>query len=110
MKTFSILLVMAMIAGSSFLKSSDERTSSSALTKSYVTSSTTDTVIVPVTIRTSFDTKYPKASKVVWYQYAPDKTMTPDPTVWYYPLDDKDYYVTFIWQYADYIAWYDNGN
>jgi hypothetical protein len=32
-------------------------------------------VIVPVAIQTSFDTKYPKATKVVWYQYVPDKTM-----------------------------------
>jgi uncharacterized membrane protein YkoI len=45
----------------------------------------------------------------VWYQYVPDKTQTVDPTVWYYGLDDKDYYVTFNWQDADYIAWYDNG-
>ena len=46
----------------------------------------------------------------MWYQYTPDKTATADPTVWWYPLDDKDYYVTFNWQDADYIAWYDNGN
>jgi uncharacterized membrane protein YkoI len=46
----------------------------------------------------------------MWYQYTPDKTQPTDPTVWYYGLDDKDYYVTFYWDDADYIAWYDNGN
>lgn len=110
MKTFSILLLAALFAGSNVF-STNEDLSSKDLTKSYViTCATADTVIVPATIRTSFDTKYPKASKVMWYQYAPDKTMPADPTAWYYGLDDKDYYVTFNWQDADYIAWYDNGN
>jgi uncharacterized membrane protein YkoI len=111
MKTFSILLFGALLAGSNLFQSSDENISSQDLTKSAVISCTTaDTVIVPATIRTSFDTKYPSATKVMWYQYAPDKTMPADPTAWYYGLDDKDYYVTFNWQDADYIAWYDNGN
>ena len=110
MKTFSILLITALLAGSNLFQSPDGNVSSKDLTKSALIScSTTDTVIVPVTIRTSFETKYPKATKVVWYQYMPDKTQTPDPTVWYYSLDDKDYYVTFNWEDADYIAWYDNG-
>ena len=111
MKTFSILLITALLAGSNLFKSSGENFSSNDLTKSTLIScSTTDTVIVPVAILSSFDTKYPKATKVVWYQYTPDKTQTPDPTAWYYGLDDKDYYVTFYWDDADYIAWYDNGN
>ena len=111
MKTFSILFFAALLAGSNFFKPSDENLSSNDLTKSSVVSClTTDTVIVPVAIRTSFETKYPKATKVMWYQYTPDKTQTADPMVWYYGLDDKDYYVTFNWQDADYIAWYDNGN
>ena len=110
MKTFSILLFAALFAGSNVF-SSNEDLSSKDLTKSSIIScATVDTVIVPATIRASFDTKYPKASKVMWYQYAPDKTMPADPTAWYYGLDDKDYYVTFNWQDADYIAWYDNGN
>jgi uncharacterized membrane protein YkoI len=111
MKTFSVLLLMAMLAGSNLFKSADENLSSKELTAASVNScATVDTVIVPVAIRTSFDTKYPKATKVMWYQYTPDKTQTVDPTAWYYGLDDKDYYVTFNWQDADYIAWYDNGN
>jgi len=110
MKTFSLLLITALLTGSNLFKSPDGNVSSKDLTKSALIScSTTDTVIVPVTIRTSFETKYPKATKVVWYQYMPDKTQTPDPTAWYYGLDDKDYYVTFNWEDADYIAWYDNG-
>lgn len=109
MKTFSFLLIMALIAGGSFLKPSNGTTTDDIMDYS-VACSTADTVIVPVTIRTSFDTKYPKATKVMWYQYTPDKTVPPDPETWYYALDDKDYYVTFNWNDADYIAWYDNGN
>jgi len=111
MKTLSILLITAFIAANSFLTPSVENTSSEDLIKApAISCSTVDTVIVPVTIRTSFDTKYPKASRVVWYQYMPDKTQPSDATVWYAGLDEKDYYVTFNWNDADYIAWYDNGN
>lgn len=101
---------MAMLAGSNLFKTADEHFSSPELTQAAViTSATVDTVIVPVAIRTSFETKYPKATKVTWYQYAPDKTQPSDATLWYYGLDDKDYYVTFNWEDADYTAWYDNG-
>lgn len=110
MKTFSILFFAALIAGSNLFKTPEANVASNDLTKSSVSCSTVDTVIVPVEIRTSFDTKYPKATKVMWYQYSPDKIKPTDPTVWYYGLDDKDYYVTFFWDDADYIAWYDNGN
>ena len=109
MKTFSILFFVAITAGSNLFKTSDATLASKELTKSSVSSSTIDTVIVPATIQTSFSTKYPSATKVMWYQYSPDKTMPADPTVWYYGLDDKDYYVTFNWDNSDYIAWYDNG-
>ena len=101
MKTFSILLLGALMAGSGLFKTNDDNNASQELTKSSVSCSTADTVIVPDAIRTSFDTKYPKASKVMWYQYAPDKTKPTDPTVWYYGLDEKDYYVTFNWEDAD---------
>jgi len=110
MKTLSLLFVGALIAGGSFLKPSKGTISTDDILKYSVACSTADTVIVPVAIRTSFDTKYPKASKIMWYQYTPDKTMPADPEAWYYGLDDKDYYVTFNWNDADYIAWYDNGN
>lgn len=110
MKTFSILLFAAILAGSNLFKTSDASVASNDLTKVTVSCSTADTVIVPATIQTSFNTKYPNSTRVMWYQYAPDKTMPADPTAWYYGLDDKDYYVTFNWQDADYIAWYDNGN
>ncbi|HEY5773518.1 MAG TPA: PepSY-like domain-containing protein [Chitinophagaceae bacterium] len=109
MKTFSILFFAALIAGSNLFKTPDANVASKYLTKPSVSCSTADTVIVPVAIQTSFDTKYPKATRVIWYQYTPDKTMPADPTAWYYGLDDKDYYVTFYWDDADYIAWYDNG-
>jgi uncharacterized membrane protein YkoI len=110
MKTFSILFFAVVIAGSNLFKTPDATIASKDLIKSSVSCSTVDTVIVPVAIQTSFDTKYPKATKVMWYQYSPDKTQPADPTAWYYGMDDKDYYVTFYWDDADYIAWYDNGN
>ena len=110
MKTCSIIFFAIILAGSNLFKTPDATVAFNDLTKSSVSCSTVDTVIVPVEIRTSFDTKYPKATKVMWYQYSPDKTKPADPTVWYYGLDDKDYYVTFNWDDADYIAWYDNGN
>ena len=110
MKTFSILFFVAVMAGSNLFKTSDETAASKDLTKASVSCSTIDTVIVPLAIQTSFSTKYPNATKVMWYQYTPDKAKATDPTVWYYGLDDKDYYVTYTWQDADYIAWYDNGN
>src|SRR4030095_103441 len=110
MKTFSIIFFAIIIAGSNLFKTSDAKVASRDLINSSVSCSTADTVIVPVEIRTSFDTKYPKATKVMWYQYTPDKTQPADPTVWYYGMDYKDYYVTFYWDDADYIALYDNGN
>src|SRR5215204_5631245 len=109
MKTFSILFFAVLIAGSNLFETPDAEIASKYLTKSSVSCSTVDTVIVPAAIQTSFNTKYPKASKVTWYQYTPDKTQTADPTAWYYGLDEKDYYVTFYSDDADYIAWYDNG-
>lgn len=111
MKTLSILLITAFIAASSFLTPSNENLIPNDLSKdAVIICSTADTVPVPATIRASFDTKYPKATKIMWYQYTPDKTMAADPTAWWTVLDDKDYYVTFNWNDADYIAWYDNGN
>src|SRR5437868_12675632 len=110
MKTFSILIFAAIVAGSSLFKLPGTNNGSRDLTKSIFSCSTADTVIVPGEIRTSFEAKYPKASRVSWYQYTPDKTLPADPTAWYYGLDDKDYYVTFNFDDADYIAWYDNGN
>lgn len=110
MKTFSILLFAAILAGSNLFKTTDASMTSKDLTKAAVSCSAVDTVIVPATIQTSFNAKYPSSTRVIWYQYVPDKTMPADPTAWYYGLDDKDYYVTFNWQDADYIAWYDNGN
>jgi hypothetical protein len=110
-KTFGILLFTALFAGSNLFKSPDENHLPKELAKySVISCSIADTVIVPVSINTSFQTKYPQATKVMWYQYTADKKQPVDPTAWYYGLDDKDYYVTFNWQDADYIAWYDNGN
>lgn len=110
MKTFSIVFFAALLAGSSLISlPSGKIFSKNDLASVSTAIENTDTVIVPVTVSTSFSTKYPNATKIRWYQYAPDKIAV-DPAEWYYGLDDKDYYVSFYWEDADYMAWYDNGN
>ena len=109
MKTFSFLLISAFVAGGSFINAPTKNLSADDIAKYSIACSTADTVIVPDAIKTSFESKYPKAGKVIWYQYTPDKSLPADPNAWYAGLDDKDYYVTFNWNDADYIAWYDNG-
>ncbi len=66
---------------------------------------------VPQATRTSFETKYPKASNVRWSKY--DNTVdksTMDHSDVRYNLDANDYEVRFNMDNADYIAWYDDGN
>ena len=67
-----------------------------------------DTVPVPYAIRQSFETKYPKSSRVMWYKYSPGTTKA-EPGMWYSTMDENDYYVTYNWNDADYVSWYDNG-
>jgi uncharacterized membrane protein YkoI len=67
-----------------------------------------DTMMVPVAVRTAFVTQYPNATQVYWYRYTPG-TAKPEPGVWYSTMDASDYYSTFTWNDVDYVAWYDNG-
>jgi len=63
-----------------------------------------DTVIVPDNVRATFQTKYPKASNVVWYKY---EDMKDDYTETYPGLyDPNNYYVTYSSDNMDYITWY----
>jgi len=109
MKMLSILLFAIFVAGSNLYgrAASENILSDKSLHQSEIATSISDTVIVPIAIRTSFEKKYPNATTVVWYRYVPDKTK-PDPTAWYYSMDEKDYYVSFYWDNDDYIAWYDD--
>lgn len=105
MKAIVILLCAALIATSN----SYAKNVSPDPAKGYqFTPLNEDTIIVPVEIRTAFTTMYPNATRVTWYQYKP-ATMKVDPVEWYYVLDEKDYYVSFLMDDADHIAWYDNG-
>jgi uncharacterized membrane protein YkoI len=65
-------------------------------------------VVAPPTVLSEFNLKYPSASNIYWYQYQPMPTK-PVSTDWYYTMDPSDYYVMFIWNGDDYVAWYDNG-
>jgi len=67
-------------------------------------------VDVPVATRTSFETKYPKATNVRWNRYKVQDKTTMDASDWNYNLDTNDYEVVFNWDGADYYAWYDDGN
>lgn len=110
MKTISFLLVAILIGTSKNFANpaSHDNDQSSTIIQSLQTPPG-DTIIVPVAIRNSFMTMYPNASRVVWYRYTPFET-TLEPGVWYYTMDTSDYYVSFNWDDADYIAWYDNGS
>lgn len=59
--------------------------------------------------KTSFDTKYPKASEVVWRRYEPVSTIDWEWTGWP-AMDTSDYAVSFDWDGSDYWAWYDENN
>jgi len=108
MKPLSIIFLAVVIAAGSLsrTKASINNNPEKKITNAVISCANFDTV--PVMIRTSFEQKYPGASKVIWYRYNPDKTMT-EPEEWYATMDNTDYYVSFYWDDADYIAWYDNG-
>jgi hypothetical protein len=67
-----------------------------------------DTIITPpANISASFNTRYPKATNVKWYQY--NSTTVPiewDLTGWP-ALSNKDYTVMYEMDNANYYAWYD---
>ena len=63
---------------------------------------------VPQPTRTSFETKYPKASNVKWTKYTPPADVQVDAADWNYKLDTSDYVVMFNWDGYDYTAWYDD--
>ncbi len=70
--------------------------------------SSTDTIITPpANISASFNTRYPKASNVKWYQY--NSTTIPiewDLTGWP-ALSDRDFAVMYDMDSVNYYAWYD---
>ena len=108
MKPLSILLLAVFVAAGNLFnaKAANDIYFENDLYRKSISCANFDTV--PVPIRTSFEQKYPKASKVIWYRYTPDKMMI-EPDAWYATMDNNDYYVSFYWDDADYIAWYDNG-
>ena len=103
MKTLVMLICAGLLAANSSVANDN-----APVTKQTTKYSVTDTIIVPVAIRTTFNSKYPTATRVIWYKYTPDP-IRPEPTAWNYYMDPDDYYVTFVMDDADYVAWYDNG-
>ncbi|MEP6513474.1 MAG: PepSY-like domain-containing protein, partial [Parafilimonas sp.] len=65
-----------------------------------------DAAAVPMTVRTSFEKKYPQATNPKWAKYQPMedsyKDMYPD-----MDLDTSDYWVIYTWNDIDYMTWYD---
>lgn len=85
--------------------------SSTVVTTSTENTPVNNSVDVPATTRTSFETKYPNASNVRWSRYNPEvDRSTLDASDWRYNLDTSDYQVVFDWNGDEYYAWYDDGN
>jgi uncharacterized membrane protein YkoI len=105
MKPIRILLLAAMISTGVAYAQNDKMQQS---TTHKAKTSTVEANMVPANIQTSFSTKYPNATTVVWYRYVPGQVV-PEPGSWYQTMDASDYYTSFTWNDVDYIAWYDNG-
>lgn len=109
MKTIFSLFIAFIAVNSLWAQEVPRQTKDIVLPVASYVQSDPDTIIVPASIRTSFTTKYPKATSVVWYRYDPGP-MKIGTDVWYHSLDANDYYVVFTMDDGDYIAWYDNGS
>lgn len=109
MKAIILLFAAALLAGSASFSNPSTPIIDSKIPGFTQVQDLKDTLPVPVHIRTAFISRYPNASKVTWYRYTPPTSMKPEMTDWYYSLDPSDYYVSFNWEDADYVAWYDNG-
>src|SRR4030095_7375488 len=109
MKMLSVGVLAALITGSSFFpgKNSNTPLTNETGLLTCATGAAIDTV-PPANIQASFTAKYPNATKVKWYTYTP--AVTVEPGMWYSTLGPDDYYVSFVMDDQDYIAWYDNAN
>src|SRR5262245_21455086 len=109
MKSFCLLLAVLIIGSNAFSKTTipAAATAGQELLKESPTN-WTDTLPVPENICVAFVTKYPSTTQVKWYQYNPG-TVKVEQSDWYYSMDPSDYYVSFIMDNSDYVAWYDNG-
>lgn len=106
MKPIRILLVVAGMVSAGMVHAQTEKMQQS--NTHHAKTASVEVSTVPANIRTSFDTKYPNASTVVWYRYTPGTTKA-EPGSWYQTMDASDYYTSFTWNDMDYVAWYDNG-
>lgn len=83
--------------------------SANTTTKSEATTSSTTTVVVPEKTKTSFETKYPKASNIVWTTYQPQPIETIEWNWYEWPsMDTSDYMVTYNLDGSNYWTWYDD--
>jgi len=111
MKLKSLLApALGIIILSSCGESSTESATSDVKTDGSVkttTPSSTTTVVVPEKTKTSFETKYPKASNTVWTTYQPIDAIE---WTWYeWPsMDTSDYMVTYNLDGSNYWTWYDD--
>ena len=82
------------------------KTDTSVITTTPSAGANTTTVVVPEKTKTSFETKYPKASNTVWTTYQPIETIE---WTWYeWPsMDTSDYMVTYNLDGSNYWTWYD---
>ena len=82
------------------------KTDTSVITTTPSVGANTTTVVVPEKTKTSFETKYPKASNTVWKRYEPLETIE---WTWYeWPsMDTSDYMVSYNLDGSNYWTWYD---
>jgi len=101
--------VIALLAACNNKGSGDEYKDTSGTTNTSTTEyqQTTRTVEAPPATRTSFETKYPKATSVTWTYYEP--AVTPIDWEWsgWTVMDTSDYTASFTMDGSDYWVWYD---
>jgi hypothetical protein len=108
---FQLLALAGFAFFASCGNSSDNKTGEDTTVTSTTTTTTDNTSVanieVPVTTKTSFETKYPQASSVRWGYHRPDMSFIEWDWSGWPVVDTSDYIANFSWEGNDYWAWYD---
>jgi hypothetical protein len=109
LKSWMLTAAVAALAACGNAGSDKNNATDSASTTETSTMTTKTSIEVPATTRTSFETKYPKATDVSWSHY--QATTIPIEWEWtgWPPMDTSDYVASFNVDGSDYWVWYDDG-
>jgi hypothetical protein len=72
------------------------------------TTTTTDTIVVPASVKTAFTTQYPNATTVVWTTYDVNAVPIDWELTGWPAMDNGDYVVTYMMNTDKYYSWYDS--